>query len=353
MHNIKYILFALFAASFANVSAQSEKCKSEFRINLGYEFGLKKGNGGMFAVHPEVGWNLSEQFYLGIVTGVETDEKFKYLSIPIYIHPEVSFDVPGKITPFFGIEGGCVINTQSVSDHANNEVTGSINPMIGIRTPIGKHTDFSLSFGYKRTIVLGGGGDYLGFKAGVNFGCHGTGFKRFMNNSLQSIEVETMSYSGKSEYSGSKYIETERVKAVFGLHYSILFPIIDNLYLGPSIAVGICKEEYDWHRIEQDPEPSHQTDPYGYVLARARYQVKQLTFAKKFYPFAQVEAGLGIFSGTSFACNAAVGISYEVGSDNSIDLSVGYNTVAVEKAGDDDGGVENKGALRLALGYTF
>lgn len=336
-----------------NASAQDEETsKKEFRFNVGYDFSLKSGGGGSFVFHPEIGWNLSDQFYLGIVSGVETDQNFKSLSVPIHIHPEVSFDVNGNIVPFFGIEGGVNLNTQAISDHGSNEVTGSINPMLGIKTPIGKNTEFSLAFGYTRTIISGGGGDFLGFKAGVNFGMHGNGFKQFLGKGTQSIEIET-STSAKSEYSDNEHSESEKVRALFGLRYSILFPVYENLYVGPSIGVGLSKSEYDWHRNEQEADPSSLNDPYGYLLARARYQATQLSFAEKFYPFAQVEAGLGVFSAGCFAFNAAVGISYEVGSNNSIDLSVGYITIPVEKAGDVDGGTESKGALRIALGYSF
>ena len=349
MHNIKYILVALFAASFANVMAQDDKSKSEFRVRVGYDFSVDKGGGGTFSLLPEIGWNLSDQFYLGIVSGVLTSEKFKNPSIPVFVHPEFSFNVPGKITPFIGLEGGITVDTKKIEDHGSDIVSGAISPMIGIKTPIGRNTDFSLSFGYTRSITSGegSGGNSLGFKAGINFGSNGKGFKSVVGNCMQSIEIETLTAAEDKGDEGTYY----KRQGFLGARYSFLFPIIDNLYLGPSVGVGLQKYEYGYSGKEDDSS----TQVYYYVLARARYTVKQLTFAKKFYPFAQVEGGIGGFNDAFFAYNAAVGISYEVSSKHSIDLSIGYNTAGVEQVvgyrehGDD----VTKGVLRLALGYTF
>lgn len=347
MHKLYGILFIIaFAAATTNVIAQEKESKKEFRFNMGYDFGLKKGMGGSFSFHPEIGWNLSDQFYLGIVSGVETDKDFKNLSIPIYVHPEVSFDVSGNIVPFVGFEGGIDINTKALADHVSGEITGSINPMIGIKTPIGKNTELSLAFGYTRTIISGGGGDYLGFKVGVNFGMHGNRFRRFMSNSLKSIELETMT-AAKDEEDGC----STKTQGQIGFRYSILFPVVENLYIGPSIAIGIAKDSYSYG---SDIDNWSETSPYGYVQAqaRARYQVKELTFAEKFLPFVQVDAGLGAIGDAHFSYGAAVGLSYEVGSENSVELTLGYSTAQCEKVSS-DGEYTTKGVLRIALGYSF
>lgn len=329
--------------------AQDNKSKSEFRVRAGYDFNVGKGGGGTISLLPEIGWNISDQFYLGVVSGVQTSQKFKNPSIPVFVHPEFSFNVPGKITPFIGLEGGITIDTKKVENHGSDIVGGAISPMIGIKTPIGPNTDFSLSFGYTRTITSGegSGGNALGFKAGINFGSNGKGYKRIViGKSMQSIEIETLT-AAEDENDDYYY----KRQGFVGVRYSLLFPIIDNLYLGPSVGVGLQKYEKGYDGEEDDSS----TSMYYYALARARYTVKQLTFANKFYPFAQVEGGLGSFNDTFFAYNAAVGISYEASTNHSIDLSIGYNTVGVEQvvgykeSGDD----VTKGVLRLALGYTF
>lgn len=66
-------LFTTFAAVMLclGVSAQDgKKGTNEFSFNVGYDFGLKKGQGGMVTFQPEYGRNFTDQFYLGAGTGL-------------------------------------------------------------------------------------------------------------------------------------------------------------------------------------------------------------------------------------------------------------------------------------------
>lgn len=68
---------------------------------LGYDFGLKSHQGGLFTFQPEIGKYFSDQFYLGVGTGIVTDDKFDSQMLPVFARGEFDFPVTEKLTPFF------------------------------------------------------------------------------------------------------------------------------------------------------------------------------------------------------------------------------------------------------------
>lgn len=133
---------------------------------------------------------------------------------------------------------------------------------------------------------------------------------------------------------------TETYSGIFGLSLSALGEMpVDNLYAGLSLGFGRYTDKF-----QSNDYTDKTSEIYLNIMARVRYKVKQLTFAEKFYPFAQADLGLSGFE-TKFAFNPAVGLSMMTGKKESIDLTLGYSSIGINDS--------NKGSLRIALGYTF
>lgn len=317
-------------------SAQdSKKGTNEFSINVGYDFALKKDVGGMVTLQPEFGRHFSDQFYLGVGTGVAADDKFKSYAIPVFLRAEVDLS-KGKVRPYISLQGGYDFSTEGGDGNVR------LNPVVGVKVPLSKTVDFNVGFGYTRTIFDGGGGDYLGLKAGFAFNSQGRGFSKFLKKLDYNVELETFTPASKTS-NGIKY----KASSIYGLRLSAIAPVLlKNLYVGLSIGGGgwNSKEEY---------ESGGGTDtwtPYLNVMARVRYKVKQATIAGRLYPFAQVDLGGTASDEVTFNVNPAIGLSYMTGKKQSIDLSLGYNTMTFDGS---YGESIKKGNLRIALGYTF
>lgn len=334
-----------------NIWAQEEKSKTEFRFNMGYDFSLKSGGSGSIRIEPEFGWNLTNQLYLGLATGLITDDGFDYPYIPALAHLEVNFNPISSITPYVGIMGGYAYCTED-GDYS----CGVINPQVGIKVPVGKTTEFNIGVGYTHTFADGGGSDALGITAGLGFGGKGRGLTNFWKKCDKSIEVEM--YTGTEASYESKYQTcTMEHSSLFGLRYSLLFPLFNHCYLGPSLGVGVAshkdtfyndKSEYGW--------VDNYTELSLTAMLRAKYEIEQLTFLSKFYPYVQVEAGVYWLSDEDpvFGVNPGIGLSYKLGGGNSLDLSLSYSTLP--KFDDDSYGEpedESYGCLRLALGFSW
>jgi opacity protein-like surface antigen len=116
-----------------------------------------------------------------------------------------------------------------------------------------------------------------------------------------------------------------------------LFPVYENLTIGPSIGLGLAKNEIN-------------KDFYLSVMARFRYDVNQITFLGSMHPYAYLDAGLRPtefnYFGSHFGINPNVGVSYGLNNGGAIDLSVGYAKLSYNDN-------ISKGTLRIALGYKF
>lgn len=332
------VIACLVACSLA---AQETRKSTEFGLNLGYDFGLKSGMGGMFSLQPEFGKHFNEQFYLGIGTGVSADDGFNAFAIPAFLRAEVDF--PGRrITPYISLQGGYDF---SVSGEGSS--FARVSPSVGIKVPMGRNLDFNLGFGYTRTIVDGGGGDFLGVKTGFYFNTAGNGFRRAMSQFFKSIEysaeIETMLPVTEEDNSDFPYKDKYTSMAV---RFSALAPMpLKNLYVGLNVGVGYYKDKYEaWNKNKEDKiDDDTYKYTFGYTTARVKYKAKQLKIADRIYPFVQVDAGaiIGGSDFTQFIFSPSAGLSYMVGEKHSIDLSAGY-TQFVEK-----------GTMRIAVGYTF
>ena len=336
-YKIAIVLVTLGAS--LNTHAQESKGYTSFSISAGYDFGLKSGSPGQFALQPEFGKYFNDQFYVGIGSGILVDDRFNNVAIPAFIRTEIDFPAR-KITPFVSLQGGYDFN---ISDGGG---LGRISPSVGFKVPVTQNTDFKLSFGYTRTFQDGGGDNMLGVKAGFSFNSGGKGFSDFLKSLEYTAEVETYTpISVEEVYSNEKLKLT--AKTALGARFSILAPLpIENLYTGLSLGIGRFTEKHendlDGGSIHEDYNSS---SIYGNVMARIKYKAKQLTIADKLYPFAQVDAGADIFWNTIFSVQPAVGIAIETNNDKSIDISVGYATKSIEDT--------NKGSVRIAVGYTF
>lgn len=340
------LLLAVVTTSFITATAQQEKTKeNEFNVNLGYHFGLKKGYGGMFTLQPEYGRHFTEQLYVGVGSGLVTDDGFDNLAIPAFARVEVDFPNSGKLIPYVSLQGGYDFFVSGGSGTGY----GRINPTVGIKVPVSRSSMFNIGFGYTRTIQKGGGCDYLGVNTGISFNSVGSWLRHWE----KSLEIETMLPVSCThrEYDGLHY--KEKANSFIGLRFSGIRETARNLYVGYTIGIGIYKQdaEFDDDTHNVDREGYNTTEPYGNIMARVRYKAKQITIADRIYPFVQVDAGACAFYDISFAVNPAVGVSMEtVGGKHSVDITAGYSTVNLD-AGSDD--LKNKGTLRIAVGYTF
>lgn len=333
---MRHRVLALGLAAMAlctSVNAQTgKKGTDEFRVTAGYTFGLTEGAGGAVSLTPEYGHYFSDQFYFGMGTGITMDDSFESVAIPLFARGEVNFPTSGSITPYVSLAVGYDINTEGDNSVAR------INPSVGVKVPIAKNTLFNLGFGYTRTIVKGGGGDFLGFTAGLNFDTRGKGFSNFLKKLNHTLELEAYTNFGPDN-KGDNACHSSKT---FGLRYTPMAKVAENLSVGPSIGLGRSNLKEDW---------GDENKIYLLVMARGRYDFNQVQVFDKVHPFAQLEVGYNAFGGIDYAgiisVNPAVGLSMPVGSKNALDLSLGYYTLSNGMSG------YLGHPLRIALGYRF
>jgi len=335
------LLFSAIALSIGMSAQKDVKGTTEFSFNVGYDIGLQ-GASNCLSFQPEFGKHFTNQFYLGIGTGLFADDHFNSFNIPLFLRTEIDFPM-SKCTPYISLQGGYDFN---IGDSYTG--AGRINPSIGLKVPVGKNVDFNLGFGYTRTIYSGGGTNLLGFKAGLSFNSNGRGFAHFLKTLDYSVELETHTPFTTSEeyYSSNSYTSELKTKGMIGVRLSALAPLpVKNLYAGLSLGVGRATEKKTY--VSKYVNDTYtQSGVYGNVMARVKYKVKQLTLKEKFYPFAQVDLGMDCMCEPIFSVQPAVGVSYQTKGKQSIDVSVGYATKRDEWE-------QNKGCMRIAVGYTF
>ena len=336
----KFALLLIASALSLSVLAQKDVAgTTEFNFNIGYDFGLQKGGGSYLSFQPEFGKHFTNQFYLGVGTGAYVDDGFNSVSIPAFLRAEIDFPMKG-ITPYVSLQGGYDFNTSGEGTGC-----GRINPTVGVRVPVGKNVDFNLGFGYTRTIVEGGGMDLLGFKAGLSFNSCGHGFSQFMKSLDYSVELEGHTPMTVKE-EDREYTEEVKITNMFGIRFSALAPLpVENLYAGLSLGIGRYTEKNTFCRDDIE-DKYDETGIYGNVMARVKYKAKQIAIADKVYPYAQVDAGVEALYDAMFSVQPAVGISIDTKENQSIDISIGYSTKRCEYE-------QNKGCMRIAVGYTF
>ncbi len=347
---MKKLLFSLAIAimSLSTAAAQlTNKKSNEFSVNLGYNFGLSENGGGTIFLQPEYGKHFTDQFYLGIGTGLRTDDGFDTWLIPAFLRAEVDFQA-GNFTPYISLQGGYDFNISGF----NGTGIGRISPTIGVKVPVSQHTTFNLGFGYTREIYDGGGADYLGFNAGISFNSGGRGFANFMKRFEYSLELETMLPVSGPIYKDNHQQCQNKISSIVGVRFSGLLPTgLENLYAGYSLGIGMCNDEFT---NESRGFSATSEDKTGYIniMARAKYKIKQLSITNKIYPYAQVDMGMAGYEACLFSINPSVGISIMTSKEKSIDISAGYYSVGFEDIGGEYETV-SKGTIRIAAGYTF
>lgn len=319
-----------------SASAQVEKKGSnEFSFHVGYDFGLEKKQPGLLTFQPEFGHFFNDYFYLGGGTGLVADDKFNTFAIPVFARAEVDFTTT-KVRPYVSLQAGYDFNVSGDDSYAR------INPMVGVKAPLSNTVDVNLGFGYTHIFTTGGGQNFLGFKAGFNFNSDGRGLVRFLQKLDYNVELETYTPVTVKSGDGSK----DKYSGFLGLNLAATAPMpLENLYAGIIFAIGRCTDEFEY----QDNGVDKSTEGYMNAGVRARYKVKQVTIADRIYPFAQVDFNVLSMGDVAFTANPAVGISYMTGRKESLDLTLGYTTMAL----DEEDGTKRKGSLRIALGYTF
>lgn len=334
----KIFLFVIASVWALGMSAQKDvKGTTEFGINLGYDFSLKSGGGGLFSLQPEFGKHFSNQFYLGVGTGAIVDDKFNSVSIPAFVRAQVDFPMKG-ITPYVSLQGGYDFFTSG-----EGTGWGRINPSIGVKVPVGKNVDFNVGFGYTRTIMDGGGLDLLGFKAGLSFNSNGRGFSKFLKSLDYSIELEAHT---PITFTAENATEKDKYTNFIGARFSALAPLpVQNLYAGLSVGVGRYTDKYSYEIRDGVYKNYDESDIYINPMARVKYKAKQIAIADRVYPFVQVDAGVDDLQDVIFSVQPAVGVSIATKGDHSIDVSLGYATKRHYE--------QNKGCMRIAVGYTF
>lgn len=335
----KIFLFVIASVWALGMSAQKDvKGTTEFGINLGYDFCLQSGGGGLFSLQPEFGKHFSNQFYLGVGTGAYVDDKFNSVSIPAFVRAQVDFPMKG-ITPYVSLQGGYDFFTSG-----EGTGWGRINPSIGVKVPVGKNVDFNVGFGYTRTIMDGGGIDMLGFKAGLSFNSNGRGFSRFLKSLDYSIELEAHT---PMTAEASNTTEKDKYTNMIGARFSALAPLpVQNLYAGLSVGVGRYTDKYTEEIRNGVYKNYDESGVYVNAMARVKYKAKQIAIADRVYPFVQVDAGVDALNDAIFSVQPAVGVSIATKGDHSIDVSLGYATKRLYYE-------QNKGCMRIAVGYTF
>ena len=183
-----------------------------------------------------------------------------------------------------------------------------------------------------------GGSDLLGVKAGFNFDSSGKGMAHFFKSLDYSVELGACTSVSAGD---------EKYKNTVGVRFNALAPLpVDNLYAGLSVGVGYTENEHTFDNGDEIHEVYKESTIFLDMMARIKYKAKQISISDKIYPFAQVDVGANALYDFAFGVNPAVGISVETSPENSIDFSVGY----LRMCPNDD---KYKGALRIAVGYTF
>ena len=316
MKKVFLILACLWTCALFAQEERTVKKSTELGVNVGYDFCIDEGaSGGFFNFMPEFGKYFSDYFYLGAGTGFSTN-KFETFSIPLFLRAEVDFSTK-RIVPYVSLLAGYDFNVDGGDGFIR------LNPTLGVKVPVSTNTLFNVGFNYTRTIVDGGGGNMLGFKAGLCFNSGalsnaGKALGRFFRKFNASAELEYIA-------------PTAGYSCGYGLRLNFIHDFfLENLGLGLSIGVG-----------EHDDELECEMSCSITAMARLQYRATQWKLGDILYPFAYVDAGIATYMGDFLIFSPNVGLCLEINEKHSVDVVVGYTKQ------------DDNGALRLAVGYDF
>lgn len=329
----------LLAVCSVTAFSQEQDNKWSARINFDpISTGFTK-NSNSFAVGLTFYRNIANNVDFGM--GFKLQENWKFNGAPaIPVFVSAHYDKQSRTTsPILDFETGIGLLP---SDFGHSSYF--LNPMVGVRI-----NNLGISVGYQGSVAFGydqaswGSGMnirlsyYLSNQRGQNE------YSRFIEYLRTTSLLVSLGYEIAS--ADKKYFEENMSTAAINLAW--LFPVCENFEMGPSLGVNLAVGDIDFIYLP--------------IALRSRYNFKQATFAKKFYPWLQLDLGGAFRNGGdykvgSFLARPAVGISMDVrGGKSALDLSVGYSSVGAktthEYAG--DGKKHYVGNVGIALGYRF
>lgn len=299
--------------------------------------------------------------YVALGFGAALQENWKFKSgwaFPVFASIRAEqFDA--SFTPTFDFRVGYSFSTQKFDYSAF-----FINPTVGIR-----YEQLGIGVGY-----VGAKPNYEGSKweSSINirlayyFGYHPTSFSRSLTKTNFGLEATLDLFGGN----GDKY--AIKPGTGYGLNFFFLYPVTDNLEIGPMVGFHNQNFKYldIWNTIDRDNlqwEGDH-SSVWIPIALRTRYNVRQATFAGKIYPWARLDLGGYAASGDElkggFYWSPAVGLSLDLKDGNhSLDLGIGYTAIKAYKgaviADDVDFAKEMEtpthtiSGCQITLGYKF
>lgn len=317
--------------------------------------------------------------YVGWGFGIGVNESFKFNAaptIPVFVRAHAE-DYSKPWSPYFDLDLGYGIN---LDDLESNGLI--INPTVGVR-----YGSVSIGIGYHGTKILKDGygmGNAVNVRLAYYFGYHKSdsqlaralrrlefgidlGVRMPMTDGTKESEKEELSNNGNADYTSSAH---GRYTTGADLNLSLLYPVNDNLSVGIMAGFGIIGQK---STVKSSLEFSNNDVRSMIPLAfRGKYRFRQISVAKKFYPFVSFDLGMAINPDTDGGCSSfywspAAGLALDVaGGRHSIELGVSYVPQTVEKMqyiySSSDHRYEEDwrevkthtaGNLRIALGYTF
>lgn len=389
-------LVAVSMLQAISVEAQSTD-KWNGSVEFNPVFSTAKGSDATFNINLTATRKVDD--YLGVGLGIGVNESFKFNSspsIPIFarFHAE---DFSRKMSPFMTMDIGYGINTSNIDNGCL-----IINPTVGLR-----YGAFSLGLGYYGSKSFISGSKMMSainLRLGYNFGYHRSTspFANALRNVLRKLEfsIDLGARMPIGANSGD-YAEYKNYDSWLGFHnyewrynwkskYSVapditmalLYPVTNNFYAGLMAGFNLIlnkHEVYDGYQIfyngpgvvkSEKPIDNFSetlTQSSVQIALRMKYKLKELMFAKRFYPYAQVDLGYDVNYDVEpgFFYAPSVGISMDIANGNhSLDLGVSYvsqklvkidypytiNSIASSWSYEE---YKNSGAIRISLGYTF
>lgn len=310
-------------------------------------------NGGTPSFGFELGaWRrVHDNVQLGFGVGMTERWDFKgNPSFPLYVglHAE---DFEKSFTPMFDFRLGYSFNTNGM-DYS----TFFINPMLGVR-----FNRFGLAVGYlggKANMENSSWSSAINLRFTYYFGYHSTKTSNAIKNELSKLNVGA-EWTADISTGPDKY--GTKGTSGFGLNVSLLYPVTDKFEVGPMVGfhyVSMAQKVY-WAGVTGGEWDNNYGDLWLPLALRAKYSLRQISVAGRFYPWVQMDLGGSISTGvdlkSGFYWSPAVGLSYDVrGGRSSIDLGVGYHNLKMSKdIYMDNPGTFSSGVLRISLGYTF
>lgn len=403
MKKLFFTLIVTVITSSLSVNAQStDAWRGSVEVNP--IFSTVEGVDPSFNVNFAFTRKVSDYFSIGAGLGV--NESFDFSTsptIPVFARFNAE-SFSRKLSPFVTLDVGYGMNTD------NFDYSGLIiNPTVGVRFGA-----FSLGVGYygfksfKEGVKMSSS---INVRLGYTFGFHrsNSAFARAMRKleftidlgarfplgggvDFHKVDEDRLTTSGGEEWVDKRkiYDINARYNVSPDITLSLLYPATDNFYVGLMAGVNILfsSENSSWvstyfdspyddegktyehdfvnSNVESDTKSSAQ---FG---ARMKYKFKELTFGKRFYPYAQLDLGYNIDwdleDSSSFYYSPTVGISMDVaGGKHSLNLGVSYVPQKLWSSGDssqvtidhndnvifEEGGYKNKASLKVSIGYSF